>query len=196
METASGYGLAQVFGLPTIRRYRAFVREHVPSKAGRHVLEIGCGIGSARSLLGENYTGIDINPDYIEKARRRFSGNYFVMDAAAMPFKPNTFDDAVSIATAHHLSDEQLASMVRKAVTIAMQFHIIDAILPISPSRFKTALFRMDRGRHIRTFERLCNIVRQNARLETSQAVTGPLHDVCYIRASAIIRLVHNRRGQ
>ena len=37
------------------------------------------------------------------------------MDAGQMTFSPGEFDDAVSIATAHHLTDDQLAAMVRSA---------------------------------------------------------------------------------
>ena len=186
-ESARGYSLTQFFGLPTIRRYRALVRQHVPQDPRRRILEIGCGIGSARPLFTSDYTGIDINPDYIEKARRKLSGRFYVMDAAQMPFEPNTFDDAISIATAHHLTDEQLSAMVSKAVTVAFCLHILDAILPISPNRwFKSALFQMDRGRYVRTFDQLRGIVGRNARVEYQQLVEGPLHDVCYIRASRL----------
>ena len=186
-ESARGYSLTQFFGLPTIRRYRALVRQHVPQDPRRRILEIGCGVGSARPLFTSDYTGIDINPDYIEKARRNPNGRFYVMDAAQMPFEPNVFDDAISIATAHHLTDEQLSAMVSKAVSVAFCVHIIDAILPISPnSWFKSALFRMDRGRYIRTFDQLRGIVGRSARVEYHQVVEGPLHDVCYIRASRL----------
>jgi hypothetical protein len=75
--------------------------------------------------------------------------------------------------------------MVCKAVTVASCVHIIDAILPISPNSWlKNILFRMDRGRYVRTFDQLRGIVGRNARIEYQQLVEGPLHDVCYIRAS------------
>jgi SAM-dependent methyltransferase len=186
-ESARGYSLTQVFGFPTIRRYRALVRRHVPQDPGRRILEIGCGVGSARPLFTSDYTGIDINPDYIEKARRKLSGRFDVMDAAQMPFEPDTFDDAISIATTHHLTDEQLSAMISKAATVASCLHIVDAILPISPNNwFKSALFRMDRGRYPRTFDQLREIVSRNARVKYHQVVEGPLHDVCYIRASRL----------
>src|SRR5262249_14703394 len=117
-ESARGYRLTQLFGLPTIRRYRDLVRQHLRPDRRRRILEMGCGVGSARSLFTSDYTGIDINPDYIEKARRELNGRFYVMDAAQMPFEPNAFDDAISIATAHHLTDDQLSAMVCKAVTV------------------------------------------------------------------------------
>lgn len=182
-DSARGYRFTQILGIPTIRRYRALVRKHVPQDPGRRVLEIGCGVGTARELFGDGYTGIDINPDYIEKARRAFNGQFEVMDAGAMSFAGGAFDDAVSIATAHHLSDEKLALMVRKAVSVASCLHIIDAILPVARfSPFKTVLFRMDRGQHVRTFGQLRDILDRNAILEAEDIMEGPLHDVGYFR--------------
>jgi ubiquinone/menaquinone biosynthesis C-methylase UbiE len=184
MESAGGYAFAQVFGFPTVRSYRALVREHIPHDPDRRVLEIGCGIGSSRPLFAGSYTGVDINPGYIERARRTHGGTFRVMDAAEMPFEPNTFDDAVTIATTHHLTDDQLSAMIRQAVLVATRVHVVDAILPISGSWFKSVLFRMDRGRYVRTLDRLCEIVSRNSRLESRQVLEGPLHDVCYIRVS------------
>jgi SAM-dependent methyltransferase len=124
LDTARGYRLTQVLGLPTIRRYQSLVREHIPQDPSRRILEIGCGVGSARGWFASDYTGIDINPDYIRRARREVAGNFQVMDAAQMPFASNTFDDAITIATAHHLTDEQLSLMVTKAASVASNLHI------------------------------------------------------------------------
>jgi SAM-dependent methyltransferase len=187
LDTASGYAISQVFGFPTIRRYRELIREHFPQGPNRRILEIGCGVGSSRTLFACDYTGIDINPRYIQRARRRFSGRFEVMDASQMPFEPDTFDDAITIATTHHLSDDELSRMISKAVVVAKSLHLIDAILPTQPnSRFKRALFRMDRGRHVRTFEQICDIVSRNAQLKSYRIVEGPLHDVCYVHAVGI----------
>jgi SAM-dependent methyltransferase len=187
MNSAQAYELAQLLGLPTIRRYRDFVRSHVPQIAGGRILEIGCGVGSSRELFADDYTGVDINPNYIDKARRHLSGRFYVMDAASLPFAPNSFDDAVCIATAHHLSDSELAGMVSSAVAIAQRLHIIDAILPLSSKALlKRTWFQMDRGRFFRTFDQLRELVGRNARIECDDTVEGPLHDVCYIRASRL----------
>jgi SAM-dependent methyltransferase len=187
MDVARVYRLAQLLGQPTIRRYRILVQKHVPRDPDRRVLEIGCGVGSSRTLFLGSYTGIDINPDYIRTARQTLDGKFYVMDAAQLSFDPNTFDDAVSIATGHHLSDEQLAAMISKATSIASNLHIIDAILPVATNaRFKRTLFRMDRGQHVRTFEELRAIVMGNARVHLHEVLEGPLHDVCYLQVTGL----------
>jgi len=186
-EIPAVYAINQMVGAPTVRRYRELIARHLSKDPARRIIEIGCGLGTARPLFGPDYTGIDINAAYIRKAQQSFSGKFCVVDAAHLPFAPNTFDDALSIATTHHLSDEQLSSMIRQAVTIASILHIVDAILPLSSrSWLKSMYFRMDRGRHARTIDQLQNVVSQNACLEYFQTLEGPLHDVCYIRASRI----------
>lgn len=185
LESARTYSVVQLLGQPTISAYKEMVRRHIVQDPHRRILEVGCGVGSARSWFKSDYTGIDINPDYIERARRSLEGRFLVMDAGQLSFEPNSFDDAVSIATTHHLTGEQLSKMIRTATTLAPHLHIIDAILPVSPGRwFKSALFRMDRGRHVRSFDQLRTIVAENARLGTCEVIEGPLHDVCYIGAS------------
>src|ERR1700722_10182838 len=136
MDIGWVYRLAQVFGRPTVRRYRMLVEKHVPQSSERPVLEIGSGIGSSRPLFQADYTGIDINSDYIRIARQTMTGAFEVMDAAQMSFAPDSFDDAVSIATGHHLSDDQLVSMIRKATNVAATLHIIGSILPVSPHAY------------------------------------------------------------
>ena len=119
MDIGWVYRFAQLFGRPTVQRYRTLIRKHVPQNPDRRVLEIGCGVGSSRPLFAADYTGIDINPDYIRIARQTLTGAFEVMDASQMSFAPDSFDDAVSIATGHHLSDDRLAAMVRKATGVA-----------------------------------------------------------------------------
>jgi SAM-dependent methyltransferase len=185
LENPHVYRASQFLGLPTIQRYRALLRQHVPRDPQRKVLEIGCGVGSFRPYFECEYTGIDINVDCIRVASHHFDGRFKVMDAARMSFAPGSFDDAVSIATTHHLSDGQLGAMIEQATTAASTLHIIDAILPVSPHAwFKTAWFRADRGRHVRRFEQLRDVVARNAQVEAHEILTGPLHDVCYIRAA------------
>jgi SAM-dependent methyltransferase len=185
LDTPSGYRFTQFFGFTTIRRYRTLIATHVPQGPERRVLEIGCGLGASRDLFAGDYTGIDINPEYIAWTCRRHGGSFAVMDAGRIAFAADAFDDAVSIATAHHLSDDQLASLVGNAVQVASGFHLIDAILPISPKhRFKAAFFRMDRGQYVRSFDQLRDIVGRNGHIEFCETLEGPLHDVCYIRVA------------
>lgn len=48
---------------------------------GKHLLDIGCGFGDLLSFCDANeiklgkYTGVDINPNFVDEARKQFSGD-------------------------------------------------------------------------------------------------------------------------
>lgn len=67
--------------------------------SGRHVLDVGCGIGDfyhelTANVPGASYTGIDILPEMVEEARRRYpSGNFVSGDLFEETiFEPKSFD--------------------------------------------------------------------------------------------------------
>jgi ubiquinone/menaquinone biosynthesis C-methylase UbiE len=76
-------------------------------------LEIGCGIGAVSAYLAGpcilNVTGVDIDPDQIEIARKLYSQGerlrYLVEDAANFSFEDNSFDLVVSQNAFHHIAD-------------------------------------------------------------------------------------------
>jgi SAM-dependent methyltransferase len=194
MEFSFIYAVNQWLGRPTTDRFRRLIREFVGNTAGRRVLDLGCGIGNYRDLFAGEYVGIDINPDYIAYARTRFRDRFEVMDAVQLSFVGDTFDDVVTIATTHHLSDEQFVAMVKGTFEFLRPggaLHIIDAILPVSPSFvFKTFWFGMDRGRYARHIEEMTQLAARFGRVVARQILIGPLHDTAYIR---VMPIAHQR---
>lgn len=186
MEIPSLYAVNQWLGRPTTDRFRRLIHDCLGDTAGRRILDLGCGIGNYRDLFSGGYMGVDINPDYIAYARRRFCDRFEVMDGAQLSFNGETFDDVVTIATTHHLSDEQFVAMVQRTLEFLRPggaLHIIDAILPVSPSiAFKTFWFRMDRGRYARRIQEMTQLAARAGRVIVQQILTGPLHDTAYIR--------------
>jgi SAM-dependent methyltransferase len=72
----------------------------LPSLKGRKVLDVGCGDGELTQKLAERgaeVIGVDANPDMIAAAQRRHAGTYQVADAAALPFKDNSFDVVTAV---------------------------------------------------------------------------------------------------
>ena len=72
--------------------YLAWQRPFVSSKLGpvwrhnersaiRRVLDVGCGPGTnSAEFVGLDYLGVDLNPAYIEHARRKHGGRFEVAD--------------------------------------------------------------------------------------------------------------------
>jgi len=88
------------------------------------VLDIGCGTGEGIRYLGRMVkqgllAGLDISPQMIEVARRKFATQTQVElrigDVEALPWPDSFFDQGMSTFTLHHFPhpDRALAEMVR-----------------------------------------------------------------------------------
>lgn len=84
------------------RRIVELVASSLPSAGGR-VLDVGCGTGHGRVVVGEaapdvDYVGLDLLEDRIEQSRASHPGSEFVVASAdAMPFPDGSFDVALAV---------------------------------------------------------------------------------------------------
>jgi SAM-dependent methyltransferase len=123
----------------------------------RRVLDIGCGPGTnARYFEGCDYLGIDINPDYIETARRRYKGNFVAADATAFTVpEGRNFDFILINSLLHHIDFEGSRRILSQAASLLGEegsAHILDLALPAQPGLAR-AIARWDRGRFPRPAE-------------------------------------------
>ncbi len=102
-----------------LKRY-AFAR---PFCADREVLDAGCGVGYGSAYLAQTarrVVAVDVDPDAIEYARRRYDAanvEFVHADVVAMPFADDTFDVACSFETIEHVRDpEALVAQLRRVV--------------------------------------------------------------------------------
>jgi len=81
-----------------------------PMLAGKHVLEIGCGLGSIAQVFanhGALYTGVDLTERSIQLCSLRFrlsqlKGHFVQTNAEKLPFPDNSFDYVWSWGVIHH----------------------------------------------------------------------------------------------
>ena len=187
LEIPAVYSVNQFMGQATVRRYRQLLAEEVPCNETTSVLDLGCGTGSTARVVVGRYSGVDINPSYIDTAQRRHPhARFFQMDCSKLGFPDASFDLATTIATTHHLNDAELEAMTLEALRVVRPggaFHIIDAILPLNRRAYaKEFFFRMDRGRFPRQLDELVGVVSRRADVVHRRVLTGPLHDVAYLR--------------
>jgi len=187
LEHPAVYNINQFFGQSTVRRYRTLLAEEVPCDDDTSLLDLGCGTGVTAAVVAGRYSGVDINPSYIDTAQRRYPhARFFAMDCSRLGFPDASFDLATTIATTHHLTDAELESMTLEALRVirpGAAFHIIDAILPVNRGAFaKELFFRMDRGRYPRHLDELVRVVSRRADVIRRRVLNGPLHDVAYLR--------------
>ena len=92
-------------------------------KQGDLVLEVGCGTGFTtyeivRRVGEENVVAVDITPEQMEKAIKRFPNVKFVRgDAEELPFKDNVFDATISAGSIEYWPHPQLGIQEMARVT-------------------------------------------------------------------------------
>jgi len=185
LEMPTVYALSQMTARPTSDRFRMMIKANIKPAPDAEILELGCGMGAYRDCFPVSYTGIDINPAYLNQARASLAGTFTVMDCTSLNYPDQSFNEVVTIATTHHLNDDQVAMMVQDALRVCSpggHFHVIDAILPLSPNLFKSIWFHLDRGRFPRKIDLLLAILGRLGNIEHYEVMTGPLHDVVYVR--------------
>lgn len=77
----------------------------------KRVLEVGCGIGKLSSYLAKKYkwgvTGIDLDPEQVERARKDYKGFenliFLEADSTRLPFEDGEFDIILSFNVLHHI---------------------------------------------------------------------------------------------
>lgn len=108
----------RAIGGPALRE--RFIAEHLKPQEDDRVLDIGCGPGRLPAHLPPvEYLGVDVNPAYVEAARREFGdrARFEVLDVTQpnVTVPADSFDLAAVLGVAHHLDDEELVSLFELA---------------------------------------------------------------------------------
>jgi ubiquinone/menaquinone biosynthesis C-methylase UbiE len=89
--------------------------------AGKKILDLGCATGDYSNTLkfiGYECTGVDINPEYIEKAREKGIDAY-VMKGDHLEFPDNSFDTVLLFEVLEHLANPY--NVLKEAKRVAKQ---------------------------------------------------------------------------
>jgi SAM-dependent methyltransferase len=171
----------------TVWVYEDLIRRRIVAPHGAKVLDIGCGVGAHKKFFpATQHIGIDVNPAYIERAKRFQGGDFRVMDATRLEFDDASFDLAFCVAAFHHLDDGQVSAVLREGLRVVRPggtLHIIDPVIPTDPGAWlKHWFFANDRGRFQRTEEQMRRLAEAVSPIAASERVFGRLHDVLYLR--------------
>jgi SAM-dependent methyltransferase len=129
----------------------ALNRAGLPDRAGRRVLDAGCGSSAFTAYLarhGNRVHGIDVNPTAVARLRPHCAG-LSVGDLQALPYRDETFDRVFCISVLEHTRDplrcfDELWRVTRRGGTLTVTGDYAPWGLP---SRTPTAGQVMDRTR-------------------------------------------------
>jgi SAM-dependent methyltransferase len=138
--------------------WRTYLAEYVKPAPGNKILDIGCGPADVLNYLpAVNYTGLDISPEYICSAKKRFGsrGRFFCSDVglATIEEEQGTFDLVLAIGVIHHLDDAQAAKLfdlARLALRPTGRLVTYDGCYVPDQSKIARWFLSHDRGNFIR----------------------------------------------
>ena len=103
---------------------------------GRAVLDVGCGLGDllaflrGRGMAPRSYRGLDINPRFIDEARRRFPDAEFdVRDLVLEPFPSPVAETGVMLGVINFRHERQWE---HAASLVACAFQAVDRVLVVN----------------------------------------------------------------
>ena len=140
------------------------------------VLDVGCGPGTNAHLFSHcDYLGIDINPSYIDSARRRLKRNFVVADVTQYTVpRGERFDFVLANSLLHHLDDAGVRTVLSQVGSLMREdghIHIIELVLP-KVRGVPRALARWDRGHYARPLERWREIFEEHFATEVFDPFT------------------------
>ncbi len=138
--------------------YRLFADRYICYKPGQKILDLGCGPADILRFLpaDADYTGIDLNPDYIRKAKRSNPGKTFICGDIAKPdfhIEDESFHTIFMIGVQHHLPDEAIEKMLDFAyrkLKPGGKLLSLDPAYSGQQGRLELWFMKNDRGKYIR----------------------------------------------
>lgn len=169
---------------------RTTIREHLASDPKRRVLDVACGPGAFSDLFSEqSYTGIDINPNYIDYARKHYRGEFFVQDARSLEFGEGAFDEALVYGVLHHLDDgdvSSVASSLKRVLRPGGVVLVIEDIPTESKLNFVGHLLHwVENGHFIRPAEEYRRLLSPHFRIEEERLFRSGVCDYFMARLVA-----------
>lgn len=140
----------RIWQAPYAERKLRPMLKHNDLSAIKRVLDVGCGPGTnAPHFDHADYLGIDINPEYVAWASRRYGDRFIVGDVCdSLPAIGGRFDFILVNSFLHHVDTpdaRQILSRLASLLTPGGHVHILELVMPprLSVAR---VLARADRG--------------------------------------------------
>jgi SAM-dependent methyltransferase len=163
LEQSLVYSLWQA---PFAAEKLAPVLEHNDLRSVRRVLDVGCGPGTNTGYFSkQDYLGIDINPSYIETARKKHDRAFVAADLTSYADESaGKFDFILLNSFLHHLNDDD-SHRVLSRLPVWLQpgghLHFVELAMPGNRSVARL-LATWDRGKYVRAMESWRNLFQQH----------------------------------
>jgi 2-polyprenyl-3-methyl-5-hydroxy-6-metoxy-1,4-benzoquinol methylase len=148
-----------------------------------NVIEVGCSLGNIAWAFTQyaelTYTGIDIDPIAIKRARRDFRQhpNFSFVCEELQAFSldnQNGFDYVLFAGILHHVNDEECLRLLKSAVSLMAQKAKLVVVEPILPTEednwFIHWFLNLEQGEYVRSHQSMLKILHSNVSLHLESA--------------------------
>lgn len=161
---------------------RAVIRRELRLGRGLRSLDLGCGPGAFSGLFeADDYVGVDMNPRYIDYARRARKGTFVLGDARKLELPDARFDQALIFGLLHHLSDDDVRAVlgeVRRLLAPGGRTLVIEDIPAVSKLNLIGHLIHnVENGEHIRPVEEYRKLYSEFGRVEREEVLRSGICD-------------------
>lgn len=139
--------------------YNYFIQEILKPKAGDSILDIGCGTGKLLEYMPEDieYTGYDLNDEYIKQAKNKYGNRakFYckAVDESISHEGSQKYDKVIAFALLHHLPDQvihNLAKSVQPILKPGGVFITLDPTYVEGQSSIAKFIISKDRGQNVK----------------------------------------------
>lgn len=156
LENPALYRLFRHFiGRESVRQW--YARTYIRAQLGQRILDIGCGTGDILNYLPDvDYVGFDMNPVYINAARKHFGsrGAFFCEQLnEGVKVLAASFDIVIAHGVLHHLNDDEakvLFKIARSGLKSGGRLISIDPCFGEGQSWLSRYFVSRDRGGYVR----------------------------------------------
>ncbi len=161
---------------------RAVIRRDLALGRDVRTLDMGCGPGAFADLFAQgDYVGADLNARYIDHARRTRRGTFVVGDARKLDLPDARFDQILIFGLLHHLSDEDVRSVLRESKRLLSPGGRILAIEDIpAVSRLNLVghlIHSVENGEHIRPVDDYRRLYGEFGRIDHDEVLRSGICD-------------------
>ena len=154
LEDSKVYNISQKLlgGDKAFRAIKETIARQLSGVSYNNVLDVGCGTGLFMDCFEGDYMGIDINYDYMKRARGKKKGDFIVADATRLHILNEKFDIVFNLGVLHHLNIQQRRRMLLEMRRVGKRgghILIVDGLVPSDRSNvIGFILAKLDRGRY------------------------------------------------
>ena len=173
---------------------RGYLESFIAFRSNESVLDVGCGPANILRTLkvSVKYTGIDLNPKYVTSASSRFGSfaKFFNLNVDELAnLNLEKFDKILVLGTLHHLSDDQVNSLLNTTSRLLNdngELITHDPVRSNDQNMISKTLMDFDRGKYIRLNDHHLSLFNNyfDVSFQIKDDVMRFPYEVIYVRAT------------